>query len=63
MTDARRSVQVVARCEVDGASPRELRERFAEALRAGIVGELVANRIDLAEAEELRRILPESGRE
>ncbi len=43
-------------------TPRELRERFAQALRAAIDWEYQAGRIDLGLAEELRRTLPEPGK-
>lgn len=45
-----------------GRSPRQVREDFAEALRAAILAEYEAGRIDLGISEELLRILPKPGR-
>lgn len=56
------SVRIVAVFELYGASPRKLRERFAQALREAVQRAWADGRIDLAQAEELIRALPERGR-
>ena len=45
-----------------GASPRELRSRFALALREAIARGCLAGRIDQAAAEELFRAIPDPER-
>lgn len=56
--NSKRIARIVAVVEIDNASPSELRERFIEAVRAGIQRAWSAGRIDLAQAEELIRAMP-----
>jgi len=45
-----------------GTTPRELRVRFAPALREAILRAALTGRVDLAHAEELWRVLPDAER-
>ena len=54
-------VRIVAIVDVAGASPHEIRERFAQAIREAVERAWSVGRIDLPIAEELIRTLPARG--
>lgn len=61
---SRRAVVVEPRIRIAlrARTPRALRERFADAFRAAISRAYADGRVDLGQAEDLRRILPAPGR-
>lgn len=56
------NVRIVATFDPDAPTPRDLRERFSQALRDAIQRARLAGQIDVAQAEELIRTLPERER-
>jgi hypothetical protein len=54
-------IVIVAVIDPVGASPRVLRQRFAEALRDAVQRSLSNGHIDIRQAEELIRALPALG--
>jgi hypothetical protein len=54
-------VRLVAVIDLRGASPHELRERFAQALRDAVQRACADDRINIGQAEELIRTIPASG--
>jgi hypothetical protein len=57
-----RLLKIIALVDMDVATPRELRDRFIDAVRQAVTRAWACGRIDLAEAEELIRALPARGR-
>ena len=54
-------IVIVAVIDPSGASPRELRERFARSLHDAVQRSLLNGHIDIGQAEELIRTLPGDG--
>jgi hypothetical protein len=54
-------VKVSIDIDIDGLSPRQLREEFVRAIKAEIGTRYAAGDIDLAVAEELLRSQPQEG--
>jgi hypothetical protein len=55
-------VRIVVTLDPEAATPRDLREAFATALRSSIQRAWASGRIDTAQAEELLRTVPEIAR-
>ena len=62
MNQVAHRVRLVVEFDIEGASPREVRDRFIEAARQAIIAGQFGDRFDLAVAEELIRALPEPGK-